>query len=250
MALATIRNHIQSIIDVLHSANARLFRLSTINDNMELFDNTKREKASVLSIRLPKLKLDHNVKSISIGDLNLLYDLYDLHNYPKLISVEFSEFSQILLPFATSDDDKLVFPQVATIIISANHVSCIADVLPMNRLFPCADTFVLVFREQNLRMYHKTNYQCIQDCRYKTLVIVNRFHMAVNSEFMRVVAETLAVNNSVTVLVVVNMNAKPVVMNMDEAVFKHPVHVCFVNLEYVNGGKCNARAIDILNVDL
>lgn len=245
----TMTNHIQSVIKALHSDDTQLRRVSIINDRAELFDVSK-SKAPVLTLNNPKLKLDRDIKSIHIDSLNLLYDLYTLHDYPKLTTVQISKFSQLMLPFATTDDDKLLFPQVATIIISANHVSCIADVLPMNKLFPSADTFVLVFREQNLRMYHMGNYQCIQNCKYKTLVIVNRFHKVVDSEFMRTMAEILAVNDSITVLVVVNMNAKPVAVNMGKAVFEHPVHVCFVNLEYVNEGKCNASAIDILNVDL
>lgn len=251
MTLDTIRktimtNHIQSVIKALYSAGTELRRVSMINGHDELFGNDKSKKAPVLTVHLPKPKLDHKVKVININSFNLLYDLYTLHDYPKLTTVRFNKFSQLMLPFATTDDAKLVFPQVTTIDVGANHESCIADEIPMSKLFPSADTFVLRFREQSKDMYRKNNYQCLQACKCKIVAVINEFYKEVQSEFMQVIAEMLATNDDVKCLVVVNMGSKAVVVNMATTVFKHRVHVSFVNLDYVNKSKCNASAVDIL----
>lgn len=120
MTLDDIHQLVQFIITNLRTIDCPLHRLTGINGVSRLYDPTLDNH--VLSLNDPTTKpTSSDVRFVNVRKINLLYDLMSLCNYPNVTTVRLASQFQVMLPFATTDDDKLVFPQVTTIMMSIEY---------------------------------------------------------------------------------------------------------------------------------
>ncbi|CAI2358679.1 Hypothetical protein MVR_LOCUS386 [uncultured virus] len=243
-----LKQHIQSILLKLNAMATTLTKFAVISDDCKLLDHTKGGVV-VTSNRNAATTINHRVTAIHIGSINLMYDLIDLCNYPNVTMVELDKSFQVTLPFATSEDAKLVFPQVTTIIVNVCQNGRVTDVLPIAQSFPNIDTVVLVSDGYKL-LSCKESQRCIKDIKCSTLVLVNDFCKFVKPSFMQHLAEILAMNEHVPNLVIVNQNKKSIVIDTKGVVFKHPIRVRLVRLRYVNADGCDLATFDDSELDL
>lgn len=247
MTQVNLQKRIRAILSYLDDDDLTLTKFTTINGSNKLFDQTKKGNV-VLSVRDPETIVDTDVDAIHVDSINLLYDLAGLNDCPSVTMVEFAKYFQVMLPFATSEDGALVFSLVNTIIVNIHHERCITDMLPINKLFPCIDTLVLVFRNYSKALYCQDSYRCIKDIKCSTLVILNKFHKTVEPAFMQNVAIALKSNSHVTTLVIVNENYQSVVVHTNDAMFKYPIRIWFVRLKYPFAYGCNVDFIGELEL--
>ena len=169
MPLLNMQGLIESIIANMYPVSDKLI---AVNGNKRLLTNIKSQNDHVLSI-LKASTLNHDLECISISSVNLLYDLHVLHKYPKLKAVKFIAPFQVMLPFATTEDDKLVFPQVTAVIIDVDNNPCINDVLPVNQMFPNLDVLVLMSKWVTGVKVCKRNWY-LKEIRCNTLVVMGK----------------------------------------------------------------------------
>ncbi|CAI2358680.1 Hypothetical protein MVR_LOCUS387 [uncultured virus] len=244
MTQVNLQKRIRAILSYLDDDDLTLTKFTTINGSNKLFDQTKKGNM-VLSVRdHTAATMKHDADFIHICRVNLLYDLYSLHSYPKLTTIKFVAHFRVMLPFATTDDDKLVFPQVTTVMIDVNHNKCITDELPISKLFPNVSTLVLIFSNR-IMFTIENSYQHIK---HTTLVIIKNFLEAVPASFMQNLSKVLMMNDHVARLVIANENSEAVDVDMEGVAFKSPMHVCFVKLKVTNVTECDGVTVDVLEL--
>lgn len=150
---------------------------------------------------------------VILRQLNLLYDLFNIKNGPKLEAVYFDHGFAVKYPFQTTRDADLVFPQIKHVIV--NYL--LTTNIDVHKHFPKFETITIHFTEiEDQRFLASGLVQLIKSltCDTVYVMVVSALQLEYNSSQLIKFIQVVANNPNIKSLVIYNdswyFNIRPV----------------------------------------